>query len=118
MRAFGLLGIVITLAIGSYLYTKQMQPAPGAVAATPATVDVTGVKNDLLNIAQAERGQFALEGKYLSLDDLRSKGAISLPQNGRGPYSYSSDVGSSSFRIVATYSGPPNTGAPPAVWST
>ncbi len=115
MRAFGLLGLVFSVAIGWYIYSKQVQPAPGAPAATRATVDVAGVKNDLLNIARAERGEFALEGKYLSIDDLRSKGAISLPQSGRGPYSYSADIGSSTFRIVATYSGPPDTGSPQTI---
>jgi hypothetical protein len=69
-------------------------------------VDTTGVKNDLLAIANAERSQFALEGKYLPLDELRSKSVINLRASGRGDYAYSVEVGDTAFRAVATYSGP------------
>ncbi len=112
-RIFGLLGLVIALAIGFYLYTKQTQTASSATgAATPrAAIDVAGVRNDLLAFANAEKQQYALEGKYLSLDELRAKGT-SLPADRRGPYSYSADIGAAGFRITATYSGPEMAGAP------
>jgi hypothetical protein len=112
-RVLGLIGLLIAMAIGFYLYTKQAQTASSAAgAATPkATIDVMGVRNDLLAFASAEKQQFALEGKYLSLDELRAKGTA-VPQDRRGPYSYSTDVSSTSFRITATYSGPEMAGAP------
>jgi hypothetical protein len=112
-RVLGLIGLLIAMAIGFYLYTKSTQTTSSAVgAATPrAAIDVTGVRNDLLAFASAEKQQFALEGKYLSLDELRAKGTV-LPQDRRGPYSYSADVSATSFRITATYSGPEMAGAP------
>jgi hypothetical protein len=112
-RVLGLIGLVIAMAIGFYLYTKQAQTASATTgAATPkATIDVMGVRNDLLAFASAEKQQFALEGKYFSLDELRAKGTA-VPQDRRGPYSYSADVSSTSFRITATYSGPEMAGAP------
>ncbi len=112
-RMFGFVGLLIALAIGFYLYTKQTQTASSATgAATPrAAIDVAGVRNDLIAFANAEKQQYALEGKYLSLDELRAKGTV-LPADRRGPYSYSADVSGASFRITATYSGPEMAGAP------
>ena len=100
-RVLGLIGLLIAMAIGFYLYTRSTQTTSSAVgAATPrAAIDVTGVRNDLLTFASAEKQQFALEGKYLSLDELRAKGTV-LPQDRRGPYSYSADVSATSFRIT------------------
>ena len=112
-RVLGLIGLAIAMAIGFYLYTKQAETASSAMgAASPrAAMDMTGVRNDLLAFANAEKQQFALEGKYLSLDELRAKGTA-LPSDRRGPYSYSADVSATSFRITATYSGPEMAGAP------
>jgi hypothetical protein len=112
-RVLGLLGLVIALAIGWYVYTQQAQTASTAAGAgTPrAAIDVTGVKNDLLALASAEKQQFALEGKYVSLDELRAKG-VSMPSDRRGPYTYAAEVSGTSFRVIATYSGPEGAGAP------
>jgi hypothetical protein len=112
-RILGLLGLVIALAIGWLLYTRQAQTASSAAGgATPrAAIDVAGVRQDLLAFASAEKQQFALEGKYLSLDELRAK-ATSLPPDRRGPWTYAAEVSGSSFRITATYSGPEPAGAP------
>ncbi len=112
-RTLGTLGLLIALAAGAYLYMKQTQAVSQAGTANPrATVDVVGVRNDLIAIANAERRRFASDGKYVSLDDLRSNGDISMPANGRGPWSYSSEVTDTGFRIVATYTGEPVAGSP------
>jgi hypothetical protein len=106
-RAFGFLGLMIVLCVGAWLYTRQAKSVmPAGTGNVRAVADITGVQNDLLAIANAERSQFALEGKYLPLDELRSKGVINLPAAGRAGYVYSVEVGSSSFRVVASYSGP------------
>ena len=109
-RAFGFLGLMIVLAVGMWLYSRQaLSVTPAGSGNVRAAVDTVGVQNDLLAIANAERSQFALEGKYLPLDELRSKGVINLPASGRAGYTYSVDVGSDSFRVVASYSGAPGT---------
>lgn len=114
-RWMGLAGLLLAAGIGLFLYSKQMTSiVPGAAtgkASPRATIDVVGVRNDLLSFANAEKQEFALEGKYLSLDDLRAKGTV-IPADHRGPYSYSADVSDSSFRITATYSGDPQPGVP------
>lgn len=115
-RALGFIGLLIVLGIGAYIYMRQAQSvAPGGggagSTATPrSTMDVVGVKNDLIALASAERRHFAADGKYVSIDELRSNGDISMPTNHRGPYSYSAETTDSGFRITASYSGPPNAG--------
>ena len=116
-RTLGFVGLLIVLGIGAYIYMRQTQavtPQSGAGGtATPrSTIDVVGVKNDLIALANAERRHFAAEGKYVSIDELRSNGDISMQSNQRGPYSYSAETSDTGFRIVATYSGPPNAGVP------
>ena len=109
-RSFGFLSLLIVLALGMWLFTRQAKSVmPEGSGNVRAVVDTTGVQNDLLAIANAERSQFALEGKYLLLDELRSKGVINLPASGRAGYTYSVDAGSDGFRAVASYSGVPGT---------
>jgi len=114
-RALGFVGLLLALGIGAYLYTHQ-GGGDQAVPVTKTTVDVIGVKNDLIALANAERGQLALEGKYATLDELVQKGSITMSRTSRPPYTYSAEVnGAAGFRIVATYGGPPDTGAPQRV---
>jgi hypothetical protein len=112
-RAFGFVSLIIVVAVGAYIYMRQTQSvvAPGASSPT-STVDLMGVKSDLLAIAQAERSHAALQGSYASLETLRSQGDLAMDRNNRGPYTYSAEVSDSGFRIVATYSGPESAGMP------
>ena len=105
-RVTAFLGVLIALAVGAYLFTQRSQTPDGGNPR--ATIDIAGVKNDLVTLANAERRYFARESKYASLDELRSAGDISMPSNNRGPYMYTVDTGENSFRITATYTGPPN----------
>jgi hypothetical protein len=116
-RALGFIGLLIVLGIGAYIYMKQTQAVTpgggvGSTATPRSTIDLVGVKNDLNALASAERRHFAAEGKYVSIEELRSNGDISMQSNNRGPYSYSAETTDSGFRITATYSGPPNAGVP------
>ena len=104
-RAFGFISLIIVVAIGGYLYTKQVQSVTSVGGSTPTTtIDVTAVRNDLLALANAERQNFASNGKYVSLDELQSNGTIRVPS--RPNYSYSAETGENNFKIVAAYSGP------------
>src|SRR5579872_6367842 len=68
-RILGFVGLLIAMGIGFYLYTKSAQSAvPGGEGSPKATIDINGVKQDLLSIAKAEQGRMASDGKYLPLD--------------------------------------------------
>ncbi len=103
-RAFGFILVVTVVAMGGYLYTKQAKSVTSVGSNPQTTVEVTGVRNDLLAIANAERRYFASNGKYVSLDELRTGGDISVPA--RPNYTYSAQTTESTFKIIAVYSGP------------
>ncbi len=108
----GLAGMVVALAIGLLIYkfyfTSGQQAMPAA--APMQTVDVIGVKNDLLGIAQAERVYWAQHNAYGSLDDLVSSGAMAYKKTGRQGYTYDADASSQSFRVTARCTDPPMAG--------
>jgi hypothetical protein len=112
-RILGLLGFVIAMAIGLYVYSSQIKATEAAPATNPATAaNITGVKTDLLTIANAERGYLAQEGHYASLDELISGKYLTI-SGSRPPYSYDVETDNNGFRVTATRSGP---GSPAKMW--
>jgi hypothetical protein len=104
----GLIGIMVTAAIGLgiYMYTlKQAAPAPGMVVTQ--NISITGVKNDLVAIAQAERMYFTQSGSYADLPTLSSSGTMNITRTNRDGYTYSVDSSASTFTVTATYTAPP-----------
>jgi hypothetical protein len=115
-RAFGFLTLIAVVAAGAYIYMRQTQGVMSAGTSNPtATVDLIGVRNDLIAIAQAERSHGAAQGNYVSIDALRSQGDLAMTRDNRGPYSYSAELNETSFRIVATYAGPESSGMPKTI---
>jgi uncharacterized protein (UPF0333 family) len=114
-KSFGFIALILVAGIVMYLYMKNtvaVSPGAGGKATPQATIDIVGVKNDLNAIAQAERRYWATNSKYVSIDDLRTNGDISMQSNARGSYEYSADYSDNAFRITATYSGEPIAGIP------
>lgn len=106
-RTLGFVALLLTLAIGAYIYSVQVREITptGANDNPMASVNTVGVKNDLLAIANAERRRLGSEGKYVSLDELISSGDISAGARGRGPCTYDADIRDTTFKITATCSG-------------
>src|SRR5437588_12449829 len=102
-RILGLIGMVAALAVGMYIYAKQAQSSSEAagVSNPKAAVNITGVRTDLMTIAQAERGYFASEGKYASLDQLISSRSLTVSRQ-RAPYTYEVETNATAFRVIAT----------------
>jgi len=106
----GFIALLTALGIGLYIYRSQFT-GPGDLTqgtGNPrAAIDITGVKNDLLRMAQAERTYWATNSRYASLEDLQASGDLAIdPQRGREGYSYSATHAEQAFTITATYSGP------------
>jgi hypothetical protein len=112
-RAFSFISIVIVLAAGMYIYSKQAQDSSAAAGANnpKAAINITAVRSDLMTIAQAERGYFALEGKYVSLDQLISSRSLAISRQ-RPPYTYEIETSATGFRVTATRSGDADPGTP------
>ncbi|HXM68826.1 MAG TPA: hypothetical protein VN911_19010 [Candidatus Acidoferrum sp.] len=113
-RVFGLLSVVIVMAAGMYIYSKQAQSSSAAAGANSpkAAINITGVRGDLISIATSERRYFATEGKYASLDELISANYVTVAHE-RPPYTYEVQTSASGFRVLATRSGE-NIGGTPA----
>jgi hypothetical protein len=113
-RVFGLVATVLAMAVGLYIYSKQGQnlaaSAPGGNLQSYA--NITGVKNDLIAIANAERSFNTQEGRYGSLDELNSGKYITI-KGERGNYTYDVQTTGSGFRVTATRSTP---GGPSRLW--
>ncbi len=109
----GLLGIVIALGVGYFIFKTQMTQGPTGGAPPQQTIDVVGVKNDLLAIGQAERMYLASHGTYGSIEQLQQDGALQFSGTNRRGYTYSAQVsGGTSFRITATPADPEKAGWP------
>jgi len=94
-----------------YYYLKRLPTTDSGTAATQA-ISLTGVRSDLLQIGQAERGNIALNGKCASLDELISSGALAMNRSGRDGYAYQvACSGSANFQVIAEHPPvPPSSG--------
>jgi hypothetical protein len=104
MRGLGsLISLLVVALIVAFVYKFYFsQQSAETGAATPVqTIDIVGVKNDLVAIAQSERIYQAQHGSYASLDDLVSSGAMNMAKPGRDGYTYEAETSESGFRIVA-----------------
>jgi len=115
-RALGFLGTIITMAAGMYIYSMQVKTlSPSTGSGNPEEVaTIAGVKNDLISIANAERGYLASQGKYASLDELIGGNYINI-KGERPPYVYDVETTAGSFRATATRT---TKGAPAQLWIT
>lgn len=113
-RILGFVGVLISAGLVFYLYTKQAQSVAtiGGGTTVQAAQVMTGVRGDLLGIANAERVFNATEGHYGTLDDLVS-GQYMPAKGDRPPFSYDVQTTATGFRVTATRSGP---GSPSQMW--
>src|ERR1700757_3736287 len=103
MRALAGLLVGMALAFGVYeFYLKKMPAADDGTAPTQA-IRLTGIRGDLLQIAQAERGSMALDNKWGSLDDLISSGALTANRKTRDGYSYEVSCSGADFQVTAQH---------------
>jgi hypothetical protein len=106
----GLVGLLMALLIAGgiwYFYTKRMPTTDAGTASTQA-INLTGVRMDLLQMAQAERAYIASSGHCGSLEELSSSGAMNLSRTERDGYSYAVKCSDGTdFSIVAHHAPAP-----------
>ena len=103
MKAAGLLvGLVIVAAIVWFVVKTQFSQGPTGTQPPAETIDVVGVKSDLLAIGQAERMYLASHGSYASVDELQQDGSLTFSGTSRRGYSYTAEVDDGQhFKITA-----------------
>ena len=103
MRALAMVLVAAAILYGVYaVYLKKMPTTDAGTAPTQA-ISLTGVRSDLLQIAQAERSNVALNGKCASLDELNSSGAITMNKRERDGYTYQLNCTGSDFQVIAEH---------------
>jgi len=112
MRGLVSLLIVAALAFGIYQFYLTPRGKSQSAGNMVHAISTTGVKNDLLAIAQAERGYQAEHGNYTTMDELTSSGALTATSRSREGYTYSVEVSSGGFVATARYTGPANPPGP------
>jgi hypothetical protein len=85
-----------------HFYLKSMPTTDNGTAPTQA-ISLTGVRTDLLQIAQAERGYIATNGHCASLDELISSHSISMTRTERDGYSYAIECSGGDFVASARH---------------
>jgi hypothetical protein len=98
----GLLVVAVIVGLAYKYYFVGSDPQTAALVSKPRqAIDVVGVKNDLIGIAQAERNYQAQNSKYASLDELTSSGALSMTKSGRDGYTYEVTSTDDNFHVIA-----------------
>ena len=99
MRIFGLIGVVIVLCVGFFLYQRSVADLPEG--SPQEQIDTTAIRQRLLTIAQTERQYQASNGKYATLEQLASDNLLPGGTEQRG-YTFTASVTSTGFTITAT----------------
>lgn len=104
-----LVGILVALAVGFgvfYYATKKMPTSDSGTSPTQV-INLTGIRRDLLSIAQAERSNIALNTHCVSAEDLISSGSLTLSRPERDGYFYEVQCAGDSgeFKVVARHPG-------------
>jgi hypothetical protein len=99
-RAVGLLGVLIVLCAGFFIYQRSV--SSGAHRPSPlAQVDAVAIRQHLLTIAQAERQYQASNGKYATLAQLSAAKLLPGGTEQRG-YTFAAIVTGTGFTVTAT----------------
>jgi hypothetical protein len=105
----GLAGVLVAAALlfGIYHFYLKKMPTTDEGTAPTQSISLTGVRSDLLQIAQAERGYIATNGHCASLDELISSNSLSMPRTERDGYSYSLECTGGDFTATARHAPAP-----------
>ena len=108
MKAIGgIVALVLVLGIGLFIYKTQLTQGPAGSAPPMETIDVAGVRNELIALAQAERLYLASHGSYASLDELQQEGSTTVADGARRGYAFVATIDDGQhFKITATPSDP------------
>jgi len=109
---FTIVGLLIALGVGYFLYTKSLTSAGVADAPPQQTIDTIDIKTNLMNIAQAERIYVVSHGTYGTLEQLQQDGSSALPTENRGYVFSVTPNGAQSFTAVAAPTDPNRPGWP------
>ncbi len=103
MRSFVGLLVGAALLLVIYHFSLKRLPTTDEGTAPTQAISLTGVRTDLLQIAQAERSYIAMNGHCASLDELVSSHSLSMTRAERDGYSYAVECSGGDFAAAARH---------------
>ena len=107
MRVLASLLVVVALLFGVYEFYLKKMPASDPGTTPTQAISLTGVRADLLQIAQAERAHIAESGSCSPLDQLLSSGSMTMNRSERDGYAYQIACHGAEFTVTAQHPLPP-----------
>jgi len=108
MKALAALLVFAGVAYVIYAYSLKKMPTTDAGTAPTQAISLTGVRGDLLQIAQSERSFLALNDHCANIDELISSNSITMRTPERDGYTYTLDCGSAgNFKATARHAPAP-----------
>src|SRR6202140_2965163 len=107
MRLLAMLLVFSALLLGAFVFYLKKLPTTDSGTASTQAISLTGVRSDLLQIAQAERANIASNGSCASLPDLISSNALAMTRTERDGYTYSVECSSTEFNVIARHAPAP-----------
>ena len=103
MKGLAIILVSVGILYGAFHYYFQKMPTTDEGTAPTQAITLTGVRGDLLQIAQAELAYIALNSRCVSLDELVTSNSLSVPSTGRDGYSYSIECAGVEFKATARH---------------
>jgi hypothetical protein len=107
MRALVAILVACAALFGVYHYYFQKMPTTDEGTAPTQAISLTGVREDLVLIAQAESGFIAQNGHCASLEELTSSNSLAMSRPERDGYSYSVACSGGDFTVTARHAPAP-----------
>ena len=101
MRVLGLVGLLIVLGCGFYIYQRSVTSTLGDTS-PQEQIDTVAIRQRLITIGQTEKQYMATHGKYATLEELSEENLLPGGTEQRG-YTFTARVnGGTGFTITAT----------------
>ncbi len=107
MRFLAAMLVFVGVAFGIYQYSLKRMPTSDPGTAPTQAISLTGVRGDLLQIAQAERSFTALNDHCASLDELISSHSLTMQRPERDGYTYTIQCSGGDFTAIARHAPAP-----------
>ena len=108
MRALAGILVVAAILFGVYEYYLKKMPVTDEGTASTQAISLTGVRADLLQIAEAERGYIALNSHCAAFDELIPSDSLTMTKPERDGYSYSIECSGTDFTVFARHAAAPS----------
>jgi hypothetical protein len=107
MKALAVLVVAAALLGGIYYFYLKKMPSSDEGTAPTQAISLTGVRGDLLQIAQVERNYITTNGRCASLDELISTSSVTMSRPERDGYVYTIDCSGQDYSVTARHAPAP-----------